>query len=211
MNDELLNVLENLIKIGEVSSIDPAKATARVVFDDEDSLVSFDLQVLQKNTFGNKDYSMPEIGEDVVCLFLPSGPEDGFILGAVYAGEIEPPENSEDVRTILFKDGTKIKYDRAAHELTAEIGDVKVRANQNGEAEIEAPEISIKGDLKVSGKIKADGDIESAGNMKADGDVKASGDLVAGTIGFSAHVHDVPQAPTGTSVSGTPYVVVPSV
>ena len=35
----------SLIKIGEVSSIDPAKCTARVVFDDEDSIVSYDLPV----------------------------------------------------------------------------------------------------------------------------------------------------------------------
>ena len=33
----------SLIKIGEVSSIDPAKCTARVVFDDEDSIVSYEI------------------------------------------------------------------------------------------------------------------------------------------------------------------------
>ena len=38
--------LPDLIKIGEVSSVDPEKCTARVVFDDEDSLVSYDLQIL---------------------------------------------------------------------------------------------------------------------------------------------------------------------
>ena len=33
--------LNRLIRIGEVSSIDPDKCTARVVFDDDDSLVSY--------------------------------------------------------------------------------------------------------------------------------------------------------------------------
>ena len=43
--------LNDLIRIGEVSSINPAKGTARVVFDDDDGTVSFDLPILQRNTF----------------------------------------------------------------------------------------------------------------------------------------------------------------
>ena len=38
--------LNDLIRIGEVSSINPAKGTARVVFDDDDGTVSFDLPIL---------------------------------------------------------------------------------------------------------------------------------------------------------------------
>ena len=38
--DEALGRLNDLIKVGEVSSIDPATGTARVVFDDEDGTVS---------------------------------------------------------------------------------------------------------------------------------------------------------------------------
>ena len=79
--------LPDLIKIGEVSSVDPEKCTARVVFDDEDSLVSYDLQILQRNTYENQDYQMVHPGEDVVCLFLGPGQEDGFIIGSLYAGE----------------------------------------------------------------------------------------------------------------------------
>ena len=56
-------------KIGEVSSINPARCTARVIFDDENSMVSYDLPIMQRNSFGNCDYQMPDIGEDVLCLF----------------------------------------------------------------------------------------------------------------------------------------------
>lgn len=111
----------DLIKIGEVSSVDPEKCTARVVFDDEDSLVSYDLQILQRNTYENQDYQMVHPGEDVVCLFLGPGQEDGFIIGSLYAGEIKPPEASLDRRTVVFSDDTRVCYDRQEHKLTVTI------------------------------------------------------------------------------------------
>ena len=118
-NDETMEFLKSIIRIGEVSSVDAAKGTARVVFDDFDSIVSYDLQVISRNTFANRDYAMPDIGEDVICIFLPTGTEAGFILGSVYAGEITPPESTIDRRCVEFSDGAKFMYDRAAHALTA--------------------------------------------------------------------------------------------
>lgn len=52
-NPDLQNINEqmgDIIKIGKVSSIDPNTNTARVTFPDRDDLVSYDLQVLQRNT-----------------------------------------------------------------------------------------------------------------------------------------------------------------
>lgn len=120
--------LTRLIKIGEVSSINPAACTARVVFDDEDSLVSYDLPVIQRNTLENSDYHMPSIGEDVLCVF-PQGSDDGFILGSWYAGEITPPASSADIRMVKFKDGTVIKYDMSSSTLTATIGGTEFKAD----------------------------------------------------------------------------------
>ena len=121
--------LPDLIKIGEVSSVDPEKCTARVVFDDEDSLVSYDLQILQRNTYENQDYQMVHPGEDVVCLFLGSGQEDGFIIGSLYAGEIKPPEASLDRRTVVFSDDTRVCYDRQEHKLTVTIEGTEIVFN----------------------------------------------------------------------------------
>lgn len=160
--NNITDTLNSLIKIGEVSSVDYAKATARVVFDDDDSIVSYDLQVLQKNTIANQDYAMPDIGEDVVCLFLPSGPEDGFILGSVYAGEITPPESSANKRTVKFSDDTVISYDRAAHKLSITIGGTKINTNGSSVV-IESPTIELKGNVNVTGTVTASGDVVGAG------------------------------------------------
>lgn len=149
--------LKGLIKIGEVSSVDYAKCTARVVFDDDDSIVSDDLPVLQTNTFRNKDHAMPDIGEDVICLFLPSGGEEGFILGSIYAGEVAPTETSPHVRSVTFADGTTCQYNRETHELKAVINDTVIIADRS-HIDIKAPntidnsskEINTKGEMTVN-------------------------------------------------------------
>ena len=161
-NDDVKEILNSLIKIGEVSSVDCARGTARVVFDDDDNLVSNDLQVLQKNTIQNKDYYMPDVGEDVVCIFLPSGTEEGFILGSVYAGDITPPESSANKRTVKFADDTVISYDRAAHQLSISIGATNITANGSSVV-IENPTIELKGNVNVSGTLTASGDVVGAG------------------------------------------------
>lgn len=129
-----LDFINDLIRIGEVSSIDPAKGTARVVFDDDDGTVSYDLPILQRNTLDTKDFNMVNVGEDVLCLFLPTGTEAGFIIGSFYAGEIELPESSENKRTTLFKDGTRITYDMAEHRLTATIENTVLTADRKSAA-----------------------------------------------------------------------------
>lgn len=88
------------IRIGEVVSIDPVACTCRVVFDDDDSLNSYDLPVMQRCTYDNHDYQLPDIGEDVVVAFRRGGEEDGIVLGSFYAGEITPPESSPEKRTV---------------------------------------------------------------------------------------------------------------
>ncbi len=64
-----------------------------MTFDDDDSVTSYWLPVLQPNTIDNHDYRLPDIGEDVLCVFLSK--EDGYIVGSFYAG-VAPPENDRD-------------------------------------------------------------------------------------------------------------------
>jgi phage baseplate assembly protein V len=189
--------LPDLIKIGEVSSVDPEKCTARVVFDDEDSLVSYDLQILQRNTYENQDYQMVHPGEDVVCLFLGPGQEDGFIIGSLYAGEIKPPEASLDRRTVVFSDDTRVCYDRHEHKLTVTIegteivfnrqdGSITVpnavmincttaTVNASSSVTLDTPKTDITGVLNVTGLITGKGGLAVSGGSGAA--VSVTGDM----------------------------------
>lgn len=197
--------LPDLIKIGEVSSVDPEKCTARVVFDDEDSLVSYDLQILQRNTYENQDYQMVHPGEDVVCLFLGPGQEDGFIIGSLYAGEIKPPEASLDRRTVVFSDDTRVCYDRQEHKLTVTIESTEIvfnrqdgsitvpnavtincttaTVNASSSVTLDTPKTDITGVLNVTGLITGKGGLAVSGGggaaVKVSGNMNLEGQLDA--------------------------------
>ena len=105
------NILRNLVRIGTVSSVNPANRTARVIFKDKD-MVSGWLYVLQHHGAGvytkpdgehshdisgggttensgehdhaaNVTYWMPKVNDTVLVLYLPVFNGDGFILGAI--------------------------------------------------------------------------------------------------------------------------------
>lgn len=207
--------LPDLFKVGEVSSVDTAKCTARVVFDDEDSINSYDLPIMQRNTFGNADYGLPDIGEDVLCMFLGPGQEDGFIIGSFYAGEVTPPENSQDKRTVVFKDGTRFSYDRSTHVFTATIeGTEIVFDRQNGsitvpqgltincttanlnasqKVTINTPNTEVTGNLLVRGKFTGQGGMAISGGSGSTavvtGSVEVTQDVKAGGISLVSHTH----------------------
>lgn len=142
----MFGIWRNLIRVGRVSAVDPARATARVVFEAQE-VVSYDLPVIQRQTLRNKDYYLPDVGEHVVCIFLPTGNADGFILGAIYTDEDQPPASSQDKRVVQFEDGTRIEYDRASHTLTVNaVGPINIVAagNVNVTGDVIADGISLK-------------------------------------------------------------------
>lgn len=88
------------IRVGVVSSIDRKKSTVRVYFEDREEAVSHDLKVIVPQTMKTKYYYMPDVDETVICGFLASGQETGFILGSVYSEIDKPvPEISDDGKT----------------------------------------------------------------------------------------------------------------
>jgi phage baseplate assembly protein V len=199
----------SLIKLGEISSIDPGRGTARVVFDDEDGLVSYDLPVLQRNTLKNHDFAMPDIGEDAIVLFFGEGQEDGVILGSIYAGEVTPPESTEDRRTVVFDDDTRVCYDRQEHKLTVTIegteivfnrqdGSITVpnavtincttaTVNASSSVTLDTPKTDITGVLNVTGLITGKGGLAVSGGGGAA--VTVSGNMnLEGQIDASSDV-----------------------
>ena len=112
------NFIKNIIRIGRVSSIDVNTNTARVAF---------------SGSMVDKDYWIPDIDEQVLCLMLPNksgqGLNEGFIIGSFFSKEDEPQERSADVRAIKFGDGTVIKHDRKSGSLTVNAtGDISIIA-----------------------------------------------------------------------------------
>ncbi|MDW3463672.1 phage baseplate assembly protein V, partial [Escherichia coli] len=88
-------------QVGTVSAVDADRVQARVRLPECDNLRTNWLNVLQRNTQDNKDYWLPDVGEQVEVLLDANG-EDGVILGAVYSDVDKPPFSDKNIRGTRF-------------------------------------------------------------------------------------------------------------
>lgn len=128
--------IKRLIRVGTVSSVNAAAGTVRVAFAAQDDMVTYELPVITRGSKNNKDYWLPDVDEQVLCLFLPNtsgrGVCDGFVLGTFYSSVDAPVENSGDVHAVKYGDGTIIKHDRRTGKLTINAtGDIDIIAGGN--------------------------------------------------------------------------------
>lgn len=125
--------IKRLIRVGTVSSVNVAAGTVRVAFAAQDDMVTYELPVITRGSKNNKDYWLPDVDEQVLCLFLPNvsgrGVCEGFVLGTFYSSVDAPVENSGDVHAVKYGDGTIIKHDRSTGKLTINAtGDIDIIA-----------------------------------------------------------------------------------
>lgn len=132
---QFTKILYNLIRIGKVDSVNPAKGTVRVVFEDKDHMTSNDLPLV------SNEYQLPPIGEQVLCIFLPNGIQEGFCLGSFYSGVRPPPTQNEEEYVKKLDEGVLIRYNKGTKNLS-----------------IDAPNgLTINGNLHVSGVVTSGG------------------------------------------------------
>lgn len=125
--------IKSLIRVGTVSSVNAATGMVRVAFAAQDDMVTFELPVITRGSKNNKDYWLPDVDEQVLCLFLPNvsgrGVCEGFVIGTFYSSVDGPIENSGDVHAVKYGDGTVIKHDRRTGKLMVNItGDIDIIA-----------------------------------------------------------------------------------
>lgn len=206
----LTALLADLIRVGVVTSTDDSAGSARVQFRDRTGVVSYDLQVVVRNSRVNHDYWMPDINEQVLCLFLPSGVETGYILGSFYSDVTTPPASTKDKRRVEFGDGAYAEYDRATKTLTGYTpgdallqadGDATVTIGKNltatavETANVTAPIINLTGIVNIAGALNLLGPMTAAPGLKGagvsiEGNVAVTGgDVTADSVSVKGHTH----------------------
>ncbi|CZV10500.1 TPA: phage baseplate assembly protein V [Enterobacter hormaechei] len=128
---------------GIICDIDEKAVRVRVTLPECDNLRSNWLPVLQRNTQENKDYWLPDIGEQVEALLDDNG-EDGVVLGAVYSTVDTAPLASRDKRYVHFSDGAAFEYDRKTHQLTINGGIEKILIEIKDTTRLTSPQIEVK-------------------------------------------------------------------
>lgn len=192
-------------QVGTVSAVDAKHVRARVRLPERDNLRTNWLDVLQHNTQNNKDYWLPDIGEQVVVLLDENG-EDGVILGAVYSSVDTPPVDNPNARGVTYADSAAFYYDRQTHTLTINGGiehivitcgaDVTVKTQK---ATLDAPETEVTGNLLVKGKLTYQGGMAGSGgsgaaaaiqgNVSVQGNINASGAVMDAGGNSNHHSH----------------------
>lgn len=108
---------------GTISAVDTKNCRARVRLPDHDNLRSYWLDVLHRNTLKNRDYNLPDVGEQVKVLMTPDA-QEGVILGAVYSVKDKPVMDDQDIRRIDFGDDAYVEYNRKDSAMTI-AGEIK--------------------------------------------------------------------------------------
>jgi phage baseplate assembly protein V len=131
---ELERKVSRMVRMGTVDTVDRTKCRVTVTFDapptpgkPSDRLCkSESLPVLVEQSVENRDYWMPAIGEQVVCVFLPTGP--GFVLGSFYSDEDPIPDGAEvdGVRAVELADGARFDYDTENSRGRVLLGDMDI-------------------------------------------------------------------------------------
>lgn len=141
--------LANIIRLGSIFAIDYAAAKARIKIG---NLETDWLPWLTTNSGENKSWNPPEIDEQVV-VFSPCGElNQGVILPSLYRGNA--PENSGNIQSITFADGSKVSFDRTSGNLDLDIkgnATIKVAGSAQievaGNTEIKAASVTLKSDV----------------------------------------------------------------
>lgn len=177
------------LQFGIVSAVDEAAHNLRVRLPALENMETDWLPMLTAAAGGNRFYSLPDEGEQVVCLLDARG-ENGVVLGATYNAADKPPAASKDVWMRRFKNGTVIKHDRKS-------GNIDIQTQ--GTVTINAPNTIITGNTTVMGLLTYQGGMSGSGGAGAaaviDGAIQATGvissdsDVTANGISLTGHTH----------------------
>ncbi|WP_353272105.1 phage baseplate assembly protein V [Wolbachia endosymbiont (group B) of Apomyelois bistriatella] len=136
---ELNRKLANIIRIGLVKEIDYEKAKVRVKIGE---LLTDYLPWITSKAGKDRDWSPPDIDEQVV-VFSPLGELSlGVVLAGIYQEKYPALENKKEINSVKFQDGTKFTYDKEKHHLEIEVVD-KITLKAGGSS-IEMTKSGIK-------------------------------------------------------------------
>lgn len=213
MTEEMLHdKMAQMIRVGIVNARQPEKMRVKVTIPDTTTspLVTDWLPVLCPRASQDMQYDLPDVGDQVLCLFLAYGLEQGFVVGAMY-GKQQPPVQNGDKWHRKFKDGTYLEYDRAEHKLVANVqGDVEILATGNMQAQIKGNMAAQSdGPAAVSSKAQLSLDAPAMNMGGGDGSATSAamqgtfnltrGDIIAETVSLRNHVHVCPACGATTS------------
>lgn len=140
---ELNRKLANIIRIGLVKEVDYEKAKVRVKIGE---FLTDYLPWITSKAGKDRDWSPPDIDEQVM-IFSPLGELSlGVVLGGIYQEKYPASENKRGINSVKIQDGTKFTYNKWKHHLEIEVVDkITLKAGESS-IEVTKSEIKLKAD-----------------------------------------------------------------
>lgn len=104
--------VNDIIRVGRVSAVFPARHTVTVEFPDRERFISKELPVAVSASLKNHGYGLPDPGEHVVCAFFGNGLSEGIVLARVYDTNNPPPCSDKDKFFFEAEGGAHVLFDR---------------------------------------------------------------------------------------------------
>lgn len=183
------------LQFGTVAAVDASRHALRVTLPALENLQTDWLPMLTLAAGGNQFYSLPDVGELVVCLLDAQG-ESGAVLGAIYNDADPAPASHADLHVLQYSNGTRIEHDRRTGDVLVKTsGKVLVQASA---VTIDAPTTTTTGNLLVQGSFtyqggmmgsggagnaaQINGNISITGNVEAGGNIDAGGEITGAKV-----------------------------
>ena len=152
---------------GTVSGLDATTTSAKI----KDASTGKDspwLKVIQRGSKGNRDFSLPDLGDWGLGI-LTEESESGFYLDGYYPDSYEPPETDGDRRTVIFKDGTVCRYDRATNKLEIDVqgstAQLELKTASDNRLAMSPEGVITVADGKGASMVMTNGTITFVGNL----------------------------------------------
>ncbi len=163
---------------------------------------------------GKRRWDAPEVGEQALLLCASGDMRQALVIPGIYQSSFAAPSDDGNLDLTEYGDGTKISYDRAAHELVADLGGCKITANRDKiELSIGGAKLTMTsagsvfdGPVTFNDPITYKGGMTGSGGVGAEitGDFKTSGGVLThnGKNVGDTHKHNGVQ--TGGGNTGNP-------
>lgn len=113
--------MNDVIRIGKVSSVDYEKGMISVYYEDRTAMVTSTMPVLS-----NGRYRMPKVGESILVAHLSNGTNAAVVLGTIFNDANVPKSSGQNVYYEELSDNTMISSDGTDITLTAVVGSINV-------------------------------------------------------------------------------------
>ncbi|MEQ1511666.1 MAG: phage baseplate assembly protein V [Lysobacteraceae bacterium] len=174
----------NIIRFGYVAQVDMDTRTCRV---QSGELLSDNVAWWVSAAGENIRSSAPSVGEQGM-LISPEGDTRGAVfLRGMYSTQFPAPNDSGDVEAFRMKDGALLRYDNAAHALSATMPEGGTFA------------VTSSGGSTINGPLTVNGDVEIIGDTHCTGTATVDTDVIGGGISLKTHRHGGVQSGGGTT------------